>query len=183
MESGKKVTTFVDNKGRTIQVTTLALSDLNDLLVYANNLIAEDTFVLLSGKPLTKAYERTYVKNAIQLMEKNQKLHYIARCGTQFVGSFEVRRFTLRKSHVGELGISLAPTFRDGGIGKQCVQLVIDQAKKLGLRLLVLTCFASNTRAIHLYESLGFTKVGITPEAFLYKGNYEDELHMYRLLT
>ncbi len=48
-------------------VTTLQESDLPDLLSYANNLIDEDTFVLLSGHHLTKKHEKK-MKNGISLL-------------------------------------------------------------------------------------------------------------------
>jgi RimJ/RimL family protein N-acetyltransferase len=171
--------TFQDKKHQTVIVTKLVESDADDLLAYANELIAEDTFILLSGLPLTKAYEEIYVQEAIRLMGENKKIHLLARIDGKIVSSFEVRRYMLRKEHVGEVGISVAKQFRDSGIGKKCLQILIENAKKMGLRMLVLTCFAINSRAIGLYESVGFQKSGVIPDMLLYKGNYEDEVKMY----
>ncbi|EKD67313.1 MAG: GCN5-related N-acetyltransferase, partial [uncultured bacterium] len=135
-----------------IKITPLQESDLSDLLAYANNLIDEDTFVLLSGNHLTYEHEKTYVLDAINAMKEKKKIHLIARIGGKLAASFEVRVLPLRKSHAGEIGISVAPEFRGSGVGKKCMEILIKEAKKLGLRLLVLTCFAINARAIHVYE-------------------------------
>ena len=183
MESGTEITRFITKTGKTVIVTTLQETDLADLLRYANNLIAEDTFVLLSGRPLTEEYEKKYVNDAIKAMRENKKIHCIARIDGKLVASFEVRVLPLRKSHAGEIGISISPEYRGMGVGKQCMDVLIYQAKKLGLRLLTLTCFAINSRAIHLYESLGFKRAGCIPGLLQYKGAYEDEIIMYLPLT
>ena len=179
MKSGMPIVTFQDVKNRIVTVTTLSLTDLDDLLAYANELIEEDTYVLLSGIPLSRVHEEKYINEAIKLMLEDKKIHLIARIDGKLVSSFEIRRYTLRQSHVGEIGISIAKEFRDSGIGKQCMRILIGEARKMGLRTLVLTCFAINSRAIGLYESFGFRKVGIIPGMFLYKGKYVDEVSMY----
>jgi len=58
-----------------IKITPLQESDLSDLLAYANNLIDEDTFVLLSGNHLTYEHEKTYVLDAINAMKEKKKIH------------------------------------------------------------------------------------------------------------
>jgi RimJ/RimL family protein N-acetyltransferase len=179
MESGTEITKFTTISGEEVVVTTLQESDLPDLLTYANDLIAEDTYVLLSGTPLTKKYEKKYVHDAVSAMQKKKKIHLIARIDGHLAGSFEVRMLPLRKSHAGEIGISLAPNYRDSGIGKKCMEILLAEAKKAGLRLLVLTCFAINLRAIHVYESFGFKKAGVIPGLLYFKGAYEDEVLMY----
>ena len=183
MESGIELTRFTTKQGKVVIVTTLQESDFEDLLRYANDLIDEDTFVLLSGDHLTRKHEKKYVDDAIKAMKEKKKIHLIARIGGKLAASFEVRVLPLRKSHTGEIGISLASTYRDSGIGKKCMEILITEAKKLGLRLLVLTCFAINARAIHVYESFGFKKAGQIPGLLLYKGKYEDEVLMYLPLT
>lgn len=179
MESGILITSFQDNRRRTVTATTLQESDFEDLLTYANNLIDEDTFVLLSGSHLTRKHEKKYVTDAISDMQKKKKIHLIARIDGNLAASFEVRILPLRKSHAGEIGISLAPAYRDCGIGKKCTEILINEAKKAGLRLLVLTCFATNARALHVYQSFGFQETGRIPGLLYYKGKYEDEVMMY----
>jgi len=179
MKPGTRVTSFTDSKGRTVTVTTLQDSDLEDILIYANNLIDEDTFVLLSGSHLTRAHEKKYIASSLKAMKKNKQIHLVARINNELVALFEVRVLPLRKSHAGEIGISIAPQYRDSGIGKKCMEILIHEAKNIGLRLLVLTCFAINTRALHLYTSFGFQEGGRIPGLLFFKNKYEDEILMY----
>lgn len=179
MEPGKEIARFQTKQGKKVIVRTLQESDLPDLLTYANHLIDEDTFILLSGDHLTQKHEKKYVDDAIAAMKKKKKIHCIARIDGTLIASFEVRILPLRTSHVGEIGISVVPAYRDSGIGTKCMEILISEAKKAGLRLLTLTCFAMNERAIHVYESFGFKKAGCIPGLFFYKGGYEDELIMY----
>lgn len=183
MKPGMEIVRFISKQGKEVVVTTLQSSDLDDLLTYANTLIDEDTFILLSEKHLTHAHEKKYVNEAIDLMKKNKKIHLIARVDGVIVSSFEVRMLPLRKSHVGEIGISVDKDYRNSGIGKKCMEILIAEAKKAGLRLLVLTCFAINIRALYMYTSFGFKKAGAIPGLLYYKGKYEDEVMMYLPIT
>lgn len=183
MEPGTEIERFTTKQGKEVIVTTLQESDVPDVHTYANNLIDEDTFVLLSGRHLTYPHEKKYVADSIRSMRKKKQIHLVARIGGNLAALFEVRILPLRKSHVGEVGISVARKFRNEGIGKKCTELLISEAKKMGLKMLVLTCFAKNDRAIHMYKSLGFLECGRVPEMLLYKGTYEDEIIMYLPLT
>lgn len=64
-------------------------------------------------------------------------------------------------------------------IGMELMRSLIDEARSLGLRLLTLSCFENNQRGLHIYETLGFNKVGVIPKAILYKGEYFGEIKMF----
>jgi len=49
------------------------------------------------------------------------------------------------------------------------------------LEVLTLTAFASNKRAIHVYEKVGFVQTGLIPKKHLKDGKYTDEVIMTRL--
>ena len=179
MKSGTIIKTFKSQKGREVTIRAIEPGDVDGLLTYANSLIAEDTTVLLSGKPLTREYEETYVKETLEKMEKDKKIHLVAIIDNAIAGSLELRRGERRKSHTADVGISILKEYRGEGIGRECLKILIDEARKLKLKLLTLSCFEINEGAIHLYESLGFKKAGTIPEALLYKGNYINEVIMY----
>lgn len=182
MEPGIPITKAQTKSGKTVFIRSLSHDDTDVLLSYANDLIDEDTFVLLSGDHLTLEYEEDYVTKAVGDCRVGKKIHLLAFIEGELASSFEVRRYSLRKSHVGEVGISVTKKFRGDGVGKLCLSALIQEAEKLGLRLLVLTCFASNTAAINLYKSVGFMISGTTPGMLLYKGVFEGEVHMYKPL-
>jgi RimJ/RimL family protein N-acetyltransferase len=62
------------------------------------------------------------------------------------------------------------------------MRTLIKHARFMGLKVLTLSVFESNKRAIHVYESVGFVQTGRTPRKFLREGEYVDEVIMTLLL-
>jgi RimJ/RimL family protein N-acetyltransferase len=59
---------------------------------------------------------------------------------------------------------------------------LVGEAKKKGLKVLTLSAFASNKRAIHVYEKIGFAQTGLIPKKHFKEGKYIDEVIMTRVL-
>jgi ribosomal protein S18 acetylase RimI-like enzyme len=88
--------------------------------------------------------------------------------------------------HCAELcGMYVAPEFRRRGHGGALVEAAVAHAQSLpGIRHLKLTVNASNTAARALYQSRGFNRVAIEPDAICVDGQYYDEeLYMLRFNT
>ena len=81
-----------------------------------------------------------------------------------------------------KVGIAIKDGFRDIGTGTEMMSILIEQAKKIGLTVLVLTLFASNKRAIHVYRKVGFVKTGRVPKKFFRNGMFIDEIVMTKIL-
>ena len=91
----------------------------------------------------------------------------VGRCGHICNASYAVRR-EVRGEHIGE-------------------KLVLDclaQAKEKGFRVMQFNAVvANNTHALHLYERIGFTRLGIIPQGFrMPDGHYEDIIPHYYVL-
>jgi RimJ/RimL family protein N-acetyltransferase len=179
MEPGTIVRTFTTKSGRPAIVRVVRSDDLDALLSYANNLIDEDTFIMLSGEHITSEYEKEYLEDSIEKVKTGRKIHLVVEVDGQFAGSCEIRRFDRRKSHVGEIGISLARNFREEGVGSVCMETLISEARSIGLKLLYLHCFENNPRALHLYEKHGFIRAGTVPGMYSYKKEYFGEVTLY----
>ena len=69
-------------------------------------------------------------------------------------------------------------------IGEQLVKDSLSVGARLGFSILQFNAVvASNIHALHLYERLGFTKLGRIPKGFLMKdGHYEDIILLYIVL-
>ncbi|MBN2154773.1 MAG: GNAT family N-acetyltransferase [Candidatus Lokiarchaeota archaeon] len=80
--------------------------------------------------------------------------------------------------HVGLLGIIISKSFRNLGLGCHLIEFAIEESKKNGKMKIVLGTLVTNTYAIHLYEKLGFRKIGIRQKQFYMKKKYIDELLM-----
>jgi RimJ/RimL family protein N-acetyltransferase len=86
------------------------------------------------------------------------------------------------ESHVGGIGIAIKEGFRDIGIGTEMMKTLIRQARVMGLKVLRLSAFESNKRAIDVYEKVGFVQTGRIPQKFFKEGTYVDEVIMAMLL-
>lgn len=81
--------------------------------------------------------------------------------------------------HVGNLGVIIKKGFRNLGLGRELIDVAIrEAARKHHKEKIVLSCFHTNERALHLYESVGFKQVGVRRKQFLMDGAYYDEVMM-----
>ena len=89
-----------------------------------------------------------------------------------------------RCGHICNASYAVDSAQRDRHIGRRLVEDCLFQGRAHGFRILQFNAVvASNTRARHLYESLGFVPLGIIPGGFLMKdGHYEDICPYYHLL-
>lgn len=90
-----------------------------------------------------------------------------------------------RCSHSANASYAVAPAARGKGVGRLLVEDSLIQAKSHGFSLMQFNAVvASNTAAIHLYKSLGFTPLGEIPNGFRNKeGAYENIIPFFKVLT
>lgn len=91
----------------------------------------------------------------------------VGRCGHICNASYAVKE-NLRGQHIGEILV------------KDCMA----KGKELGFGVLQFNAVVrTNYSALHLYEKLGFTQLGVIPGGFLMKdGHYEDIIPHYHVL-
>lgn len=172
---------FKSKKDNDVVFRNLRQSDLDGMLGYINNLIAEDTYIGMYGKPVTREEEKKVLKETLEKMKKEEHVWIVVEINGGYSGSGEIRRNRMRRQkHVADLGISLRKEYRDEGIGTELLKTLLDQARRMGLRLVTLGCFENNARACHVYEKLGFIKAGIIPGAVKWKDGYVGEVKFYK---
>ncbi len=163
-----------------ITIRPLAQTDLNNLLVFANALSVENTFVQLSGEKITEQQEREFLAKRLSASENGNGMSLVCMIGTSFAGLGGIDRLPKRSAHVGRLNISIAKEFRGKGAGFALLTALLEHARSaLQLRMVILHCFENNTAAIRLYEKVGFKKAGVVPEMLLRNGEYLGEITMY----
>lgn len=172
------VASFKSKKGNDVIFRYPTRDDFQDMFTFACEIGSEDTFVALDAPP-TEQEEHDFFDRMIKEVEEKESIYIMAYVGGVFAGNGRVARGKGRHRHAGHVGISLTRPFRDEGIGTNLMKSLIDEARKLGLRLLTLTCFETNAAALHVYEKLGFQKAGVIPEAIAFKGHYIGEVHYY----
>jgi tRNA-Thr(GGU) m(6)t(6)A37 methyltransferase TsaA len=157
-------------------------TDAPAALAFVNALSAEQTYVLLQGEQMTIEQEQGWVDSCLARLAAGTAITIFVFAGEQYVGSAQIERGEMVKSHIGFLGISMAPEWRGIGLGTLLMETVIKEAERYlgGLRMIQLDVFANNERGIRLYQRLGFTEYGRLPEAIHHRGNYVDLISMYR---
>lgn len=87
-----------------------------------------------------------------------------------------------RCAHVANASYAVASGSRGLGLGRRMVEDSLERAAKLGFRGMQFNAVvASNAGAVHLYESIGFTRVGCIPKGFINgMGGYEDMYIYYK---
>ena len=100
--------------------------------------------------------------------------------GEQLVGIAGLSRYEGRKlDHRGLLwGMYVAPEARGSGLAGALVEDVLAEARRQGLRQVLLTVAAPNARAIRLYETRGFVRYGLEPGAVRQPDGFMDEVLM-----
>jgi RimJ/RimL family protein N-acetyltransferase len=88
-----------------------------------------------------------------------------------------------RLSHAAVLGISVARSYWGGGLGRALITALLHWADARGLVRVSLDVLETNTRAIHLYERLGFREEGRLRAHRLHDGRLLDTVVMARVRT
>jgi len=134
----------------TLRAEKITAQDANLFLEMAEKFHAED------GHPLTASGKASILDVAagIQLapayflIENNEKI------------GFYVLSLGYSPEHGGTDGfiddIYIDPSHRGRGLGRQALDLALEESRKCGIRVLLLEVEAENDRAYHLYTSMGF---------------------------
>lgn len=67
---------------------------------------------------------------------------------------------------IGYLGMGLLREYRGRGVGKMALQEVIRLSKEFGYKSIKLDVLKSNSRAIHVYEKMGFIQNNLVVNGF-----------------
>ncbi len=182
MKAGRIIRTFSAKDGREVVLRTPTWNDLDDLLALINSLVEERADILIDEK-LSRDEEIDWLSKTLARLEKDETFHLVAEVNGKVVGSAEFGRKTSGyERHVGTLGIVISNDYRDMGVGTEMMKALIEQARAMGLKLLTLCAYATNERAKHVYQKLGFVETGRIPKKYFKEGKYVDEITMARAL-
>jgi len=170
---------FTNQKGKKVVIRYPRWTDLDELLAFANKLSRENTYVMLSGEVISRKQEEKYLREIIEAIAKKERIHLVATVDGKLAANSGITIFKRRKSHVGELNISVTRAYRGEGLGAALLKSLLDEAARHGLRLVVLTTMENNRRAIHIYEKAGFRQAGIIPGVYSYHRKFIGEILMY----
>ena len=127
----------------------------------------------VSGFPLEQV--RQFAKSLVS----DGGVQFVVLDRDTVVGWCDVRRSTFEGfRHVGILGIGLSANHRGHGVGPRLLARTIKAASDAGVRRVELEVFASNTRAVHLFEKSGFVTEGLKRRARILDGREDDVVCM-----
>lgn len=176
--SGHVYKTFKTRDGRRAVLRALRFEDLDDLLECINSLVEEGADIIMEEKQ-ARGEEAEWLAKKLVSQEEGKEIFVAAEVDGKIIANSSIERFTARsEAHKGMLGIAVRSGYRDLGIGTEMIEVLIEEARKAGLRLILLDVFETNKRARHVYEKIGFTEVGRVPKGIFRNGKYIDEARM-----
>jgi hypothetical protein len=181
MKAGIILETFSLKDGSTIVLRTPKWEDLDDLLSLINPLVEEKAEIIMDER-LSREEEAQWLSDVLLRLEKDQIFFLVAEVDGKVIASSDLYLGGGSEKHAGAVGIAIRSGFRDMGIGTWMMRAIVKEAQTIGLRVLVPSVFATNKRAIHVYEKLGFVQTGRIPRKHFRDGKYIDEVVMARLL-
>ena len=146
-----------------------------------NSLVDEKAEIARTEK-VTREEEAEWLPKMLSSLEKDELFFLVAEVGRKVVASSNIEILRSNEKHVGVLGIVIKSGFRDLGIGTEMMKTLVEQAAALGLKVLTLQAFATNKRAVHVYEKAGFVQTGRVPMKHFRECQYIDEVIMTKLI-
>ena len=169
--------TFVAKDERKVTLRSLKWEDLNDCIEFINSLVDEGSDIAKETE-VTRDEEADWLGRRLASMEKGELVDVVAEVDGKMVANAEVGRRRGNMSHVGDIGIGIRAGYRGIGIGTELMRLLIEQSRRMGLKIVVLDVFETNKRAKGLYEKAGFKESGRIPKGIIKDGKYIDLIRM-----
>lgn len=152
------------------------------LMDFFNGLIEEGEVQISRDRKLGYEEEVEWLKKELDEMARGDALIFVAEQDEKVVGAVDIRRGKFKEAHTAELGISVGRDYRKRGLGTKMMRLALAEAKKIGIKLVWLQVFSTNTDAIELYKKLCFRKEALLKKRLFYNGKYVDKIIMSRPL-
>ncbi|WP_445490978.1 GNAT family N-acetyltransferase [Niallia sp. 03133] len=125
------------------------------------------------------------IKKVIMQLKDPSRITLGAFHRNQLIGAITLQREVYIKiKHKGSvLSFFVESDYRGRGIGRVLLENLISIAKMYDIEQLLLAVVSTNEKAIQLYESIGFTTIGMEKRALKVNCQYFDELHMVLFLN
>ncbi|MCI0709195.1 MAG: GNAT family N-acetyltransferase [Chloroflexi bacterium] len=139
------------------------------------------------GRSFEDEAQRSTEERILELRSRlgEHNVIFIAEENGEFFGSTGILRMTGRKIQHSVIiwGVYVVPEARGKHIGRLLMERAVEQARQWeGVTQVKLTVVTTNQAALKLYESLGFQKWGVEPQALIVDGLPLDEAHFVLFL-
>lgn len=139
--------------------------DAAALIDYLNQVGGEtDNLTFGAGEfPATVEGEAEFIR---QKDQDPKELLLVAREEGRIIGNASLSALPRRMSHRASVGVSVLREHWGRGIATALMEKIIAHAREQGIEVIELEVRSDNPSAIHLYEKLGFQKIGHYPKFF-----------------
>lgn len=163
-------------KGEQIYLRALEPKDLDFLYQLENDMSIWE----ISGtlKPYSKKVLQLYLENAYRdIYDVKQLRLCICNSGDDCIGLIDLFDFDPKNRRAG-IGIVITKTEdRNKGVGAEAISLLCDYAFSiLDLHQLYANILEENKSSIHLFEKLGFDKIGVKKEWIRTNSGFKNEI-------
>ena len=163
-------------KGQHINLRALEKEDLNFLYELENNTDVWE----ISGTvtPYSKDVLAYYLENAHRdIYEVKQLRLVISNADNKALGLIDLYDFDPKHKRAGVGIVIVNEAERNKGIGSEALSLITNYAfSTLEIRQLYANILEENKRSIHLFQKLGFVKVGVKKDWISSGGVYKNEV-------
>jgi diamine N-acetyltransferase len=172
-------------KGDHVILRALELSDVEVLYQWENNMTlwqVSNTLVPFSRHQLEK-----YVRSAALDLYQTRQLRLIIETTdqaspAQVVGLLDLFDFDPYHNRAG-IGIVIHESWRRQGLAREALLLFLNYAfTTLGLHTIYCNVAASNDNSLHLFKSLGFSRIGVKKEWLRIKNGFDNEV-MFQIIS
>ena len=132
---------------------------------------------------MLEAFPLPETRDFVLKMIEQRNPHVVAVLGDRVVGWCDItRHFFPSHSHRGSLGMGIVPGFRGQGLGRRLIGAALEKAREENFVRVELSVRADNTRAIALYEKVGFVTEGVLKRSVQIEGRFSDTVCMAMML-
>lgn len=157
---------FLTKKGQTFAVRTALPQDADKVVSFVKAVVAEAPYLLTTEAEFNVTIEQQ--KQLLQqMLQDNGKLAIVAEHDNEIIGFLDFHNGNRQRTkHQGSFGMSVKYEFRNQGVGKALLTVLIDWAKAHPwIEKVCLEVMADNTNALGLYRKFGFVEEGIKTKA------------------
>lgn len=172
------------SNGQTLTLRSPVITDAGAVLELMR-ITSEETHFMSRYPEEIKMTEEMEAQLLKEVQEDQDNFMIAAFIEGELAGNAGVQRVDnrLKYRHRGEFGICIKAKYWNLGLGTLILKEVRKTAESTGFDQIELGVFSDNTRAVHLYEKMGFEKTGTVPRAYKLKdGRYCDEIQMVYII-
>ena len=119
------------------------------------------------GLPFTVEQEADYL---LTIEHSDNDIMLLAKENGEIIGSASLNRLPRRMSHRGEISVSVRRSHWNKGVGRALIEKTLLFAREKNFKVIDIEVRSDNAAAIHLYNSIGFEKIGAHPYFFNISG-------------